>query len=138
MLLKCSVTRSANLDTLHVFGTLITSANPFVAVLIFDWIINIGIWEYNTHICIKIMYNKSRKLMLIFLFKFRTIRFLYNFNISYVSPFIKPGILVLKDTYDKGFRVFYNCSLLYNILHTQLFQNGSINNITINKLLDNM
>lgn len=138
MLLKCSVTSSANLDTVHVFGTLITSANSFVAVLIFDWIINIKIWEYNTHICINIMYNKPRKLMLIFLFKFRTIRFLYNFNISYVSPFIKPGILVLKDTYDKGITVFYNCSLLYNILHTQLFQNGSINNITINKLLDNM
>lgn len=84
------------------------------------------------------MYNKPHELILIFLFKFRTLWFLYNFNISYVSPFIKPRILVFKDTYDKGIRVSYNCSLLYNILHTQLFQNGSINNTTINKLLENM
>lgn len=83
------MTRSAHQDALHIFGTLITSANPFVAVLIFDWITNIGIWEHNTHICINIMCNKSHELIIIFLFKFRTSWFLCNSNISYVSPFIK-------------------------------------------------
>lgn len=70
--------RSANQDTLHIFGTLITSANSFLAVLIFDWITNIGIWEYNTHICINILYNKPHEFILIFLFKLG----LYDFYIT--------------------------------------------------------